>query len=100
MVSLYYSLPKEKESDCEKFNLSVALIPGTLVPSFCLFLSYLMVFVLLLICFFYVSVNLFTKYFFLLQYERNQYINYHVMFVPPEKTNDDEKIYRLRIEVL
>ncbi|XP_023276375.1 complement C3-like [Seriola lalandi dorsalis] len=28
MVSLYYALPKEKESDCQKFNLSVALIPG------------------------------------------------------------------------
>lgn len=28
MVSLYYALPKEKESDCQKFNLSVQLIPG------------------------------------------------------------------------
>ncbi|XP_060949245.1 complement C3-like isoform X2 [Limanda limanda] len=27
MVSLYYALPKEKESDCEKFNMSVKLIP-------------------------------------------------------------------------
>eukprot|EP00066_Takifugu_rubripes_P006969 XP_003972135.1 PREDICTED: complement C3-like [Takifugu rubripes] len=27
MVSLYYALPKEKESDCQKFNLSVQLIP-------------------------------------------------------------------------
>ncbi|XP_034543361.1 complement C3-like [Notolabrus celidotus] len=27
MVSLYYALPKEKESDCKKFNLSVQLIP-------------------------------------------------------------------------
>uniref|UniRef100_A0A4W6GAQ6 Anaphylatoxin-like domain-containing protein n=1 Tax=Lates calcarifer TaxID=8187 RepID=A0A4W6GAQ6_LATCA len=27
MVSLYYALPKEKESDCTKFNLSVELIP-------------------------------------------------------------------------
>nr|ADU33222.1 complement component c3 [Epinephelus coioides] len=27
MVSLYYALPKEKESDCEKFNVSVQLIP-------------------------------------------------------------------------
>uniref|UniRef100_A0A4W6GAQ1 Anaphylatoxin-like domain-containing protein n=1 Tax=Lates calcarifer TaxID=8187 RepID=A0A4W6GAQ1_LATCA len=30
MVSLYYALPKEKESDCTKFNLSVELIPGDL----------------------------------------------------------------------
>ncbi|XP_051240231.1 complement C3 isoform X2 [Dicentrarchus labrax] len=27
MVSLYYALPKEKESDCQRFNLSVELIP-------------------------------------------------------------------------
>ncbi|XP_019117290.2 complement C3-like isoform X2 [Larimichthys crocea] len=27
MVSLYYALPIEKESDCQKFNLSVQLIP-------------------------------------------------------------------------
>ncbi|XP_026216242.1 complement C3-like [Anabas testudineus] len=27
MVAFYYFLPKEKESDCQKFNLSVALIP-------------------------------------------------------------------------
>ncbi|KAM4604389.1 complement C3-like [Polymixia lowei] len=27
VVSLYYSLPKEKESDCQKFNLSVELLP-------------------------------------------------------------------------
>ena len=33
MVSLYYALPKETESDCQKFNLSVQLKPGDLVPS-------------------------------------------------------------------
>ncbi|KAM8771712.1 complement C3-like isoform 2-T2 [Acanthopagrus schlegelii] len=27
MVSLYYALPKEKDSDCQKFNLSVEAIP-------------------------------------------------------------------------
>nr|XP_046263009.1 complement C3-like [Scatophagus argus] len=27
MVSLYYALPKEKESDCQRFNLSVQLLP-------------------------------------------------------------------------
>ncbi|XP_028449056.1 complement C3 [Perca flavescens] len=27
MVSLYYALPKEKDSDCQKFNLSVQLLP-------------------------------------------------------------------------
>ncbi|XP_044201965.1 complement C3-like [Thunnus albacares] len=27
MVSLYYALPKEKESDCQQFNLSVELLP-------------------------------------------------------------------------
>ncbi|KAM4751408.1 complement C3-like [Anableps anableps] len=27
MVSLYYAIPKEKESDCQKFNVSVQVIP-------------------------------------------------------------------------
>ncbi|XP_045904440.1 complement C3-like [Micropterus dolomieu] len=27
MVSMYYTLPKEKETDCQKFNLSVQLLP-------------------------------------------------------------------------
>ncbi|XP_037619831.1 complement C3-like isoform X4 [Sebastes umbrosus] len=27
MVSLYYAMPKEKESDCQKFNMSVQLLP-------------------------------------------------------------------------
>uniref|UniRef100_A0A671YE26 NTR domain-containing protein n=1 Tax=Sparus aurata TaxID=8175 RepID=A0A671YE26_SPAAU len=31
MVSLYYTLPTEKESDCQKFNVSVQLIPGNFV---------------------------------------------------------------------
>uniref|UniRef100_A0A8C7XA64 Alpha-macroglobulin receptor-binding domain-containing protein n=1 Tax=Oryzias sinensis TaxID=183150 RepID=A0A8C7XA64_9TELE len=35
MVSLYYALPEEKESDCQKFNVSVKLLPGN-----CLFLEY------------------------------------------------------------
>uniref|UniRef100_A0A671YHA0 Complement C3-like n=1 Tax=Sparus aurata TaxID=8175 RepID=A0A671YHA0_SPAAU len=30
MVSLYYALPSEKESDCQKFNMSVQLIPGNM----------------------------------------------------------------------
>ncbi|XP_041789937.1 complement C3-like [Chelmon rostratus] len=30
MVSLYYALPKERESDCQKFNLSVQLLPEKL----------------------------------------------------------------------
>ncbi|MEQ2296185.1 hypothetical protein AMECASPLE_022350 [Ameca splendens] len=30
MVSLYYAIPKEKESDCQKFNVSVEVIPETL----------------------------------------------------------------------
>lgn len=28
MVSLYYALPKEKASDCQKFDMKVQLIPG------------------------------------------------------------------------
>ncbi|XP_045902752.1 complement C3-like isoform X2 [Micropterus dolomieu] len=30
MVSMYYALPKEKETDCQKFNLSVQLLPEKL----------------------------------------------------------------------
>lgn len=30
MVSLYYALPSEKENDCQKFNMSVQLIPGNM----------------------------------------------------------------------
>ncbi|XP_038554036.1 complement C3-like [Micropterus salmoides] len=30
MVSLYYALPKEKESDCQKFNMTVQLLPEKL----------------------------------------------------------------------
>ncbi|KAM9769659.1 complement C3-like isoform 1-T1 [Menidia menidia] len=33
MVSLYYALPKEKESDCKKFDLKVELIPEKLADS-------------------------------------------------------------------
>ncbi|MEQ2305357.1 hypothetical protein AMECASPLE_036960, partial [Ameca splendens] len=29
MVSLFYAIPKEKHSDCQKFNLSVQLLPET-----------------------------------------------------------------------
>uniref|UniRef100_A0A3P9IWJ0 Complement component c3a, duplicate 5 n=1 Tax=Oryzias latipes TaxID=8090 RepID=A0A3P9IWJ0_ORYLA len=31
MVSLYYALPEEKESDCQKFDMSVQLLPGNFV---------------------------------------------------------------------
>uniref|UniRef100_A0A3P9H9A7 Alpha-macroglobulin receptor-binding domain-containing protein n=1 Tax=Oryzias latipes TaxID=8090 RepID=A0A3P9H9A7_ORYLA len=35
MVSLYYALPEEKESDCQKFDMSVKLLPGNcLFPEF------------------------------------------------------------------
>lgn len=30
VVSLYYALPSEKENDCQKFNMSVQLIPGNM----------------------------------------------------------------------
>ncbi|KAM9792656.1 complement C3-like [Neosynchiropus ocellatus] len=33
MVSLYYAIPKEKESDCGRYNLSVQLIPDTIEGS-------------------------------------------------------------------
>lgn len=39
MVSLYYALPKERESDCTMFNLTVKLTEGNVVHSlsFCSF---------------------------------------------------------------
>uniref|UniRef100_A0A672HBB9 Complement C3-like n=1 Tax=Salarias fasciatus TaxID=181472 RepID=A0A672HBB9_SALFA len=33
MVSVYYALPQEKQSDCQRFNMSVELIPGHLLLS-------------------------------------------------------------------
>uniref|UniRef100_A0A672GY97 Anaphylatoxin-like domain-containing protein n=1 Tax=Salarias fasciatus TaxID=181472 RepID=A0A672GY97_SALFA len=33
MVSVYYALPQEKQSDCQRFNMSVELIPGNLLLS-------------------------------------------------------------------
>lgn len=81
MVSLYYALPKEKESDCQRFNLSVQLLPGNLVP----------------------SVSLLTLIYFVLtsasfSYEKR--LIFIQIFVPPEKMAEDEKIYRLKITVL
>ena len=40
MVSLYYRPPKEEESDCQKFNLSVQLIKGKLMTCLFLFIYY------------------------------------------------------------
>lgn len=31
LVSLYYAKPKERESDCQNFTLSVDLVEGTLM---------------------------------------------------------------------
>lgn len=45
LVSLYYAKPKERESDCQNFTLSVDLIEGTLmsfISSF--YFTYLYVF--------------------------------------------------------
>lgn len=37
MVSLFYALPKEKHSDCQKFNMTVQLLPGSSTCVLCLF---------------------------------------------------------------
>ncbi|XP_023815208.1 complement C3 isoform X1 [Oryzias latipes] len=34
MVSLYYALPEEKESDCQKFNVSVQLLPAKKIGNY------------------------------------------------------------------
>lgn len=40
MVSLYYAMPREKASDCQKFHLSVQLIPGKAALSLFAFLVF------------------------------------------------------------
>lgn len=40
MVSLYYALPKEKASNCQKFDMSVQLIPGKAALSLFAFLVF------------------------------------------------------------
>uniref|UniRef100_A0A3Q3JSW3 NTR domain-containing protein n=1 Tax=Monopterus albus TaxID=43700 RepID=A0A3Q3JSW3_MONAL len=44
MVAAYYVLPQEEDSDCQKFGLTVQLLPGHLVPSvsFCLLLIFVL----------------------------------------------------------
>lgn len=68
MVSLYYAVPKEKETNCQKFNLSVQLLLGNL-------------------SFHQVLFN-----------ESGLYA--HLKFVPPEKMDGDETIYKMKIEIL
>lgn len=105
MVSLYYALSTEKESDCQKFNMSVELIPGNLPPlvSCCLFViicHHLSVCLLLCACFVFPNCilrvqhsvkyfSLMTKDFMLMRYVASA-----------EKMDDEEKIYKLRIQVL
>lgn len=43
LVSLYYAKPKEKESDCQNFTLSVELTPGNLMSFISSFFTYLFV---------------------------------------------------------
>lgn len=83
MVSLYYALPKEKESDCKNFNLSVQLLPGNvslLVPI--LSVSCLFVFCLVVL------------------WEKQ--INRMLIkcIAPTEKMDDEGMVYKLKIEVL
>lgn len=71
MVSLYYALPKEKESDCQKFNVSVKLIEGN-----DLLLSQTLA----------VTGKIFELFF--------------ASFLPAESMQDNKQTYKLTIKVL
>lgn len=69
MVSLYYALPKEKVSDCQKFDMSVRLIPRK------------------------ASLSPFSD-------EKKGTQWWLGVFAPTDKMDEDEKVYKLRIDVL
>lgn len=72
MLSLYYALPKEKPSDCQKFDLSVELIPGKAAPSP-----------------------------FPGERRKKKKAQWWTdAFAPTDKTDEHEKVYKLRIDIL
>lgn len=114
MVSLYYALPKEKESDCQKFNLSLQLIPGQInyihmgvsphQPGrlFYHFTCVLQTNSSILIIhpgsfvWFFISVfrtNTFVRNMNWLNGQKNA-------FLPTDKRDEAERVYKLRIDVL
>lgn len=87
MVSLYYGLPKEKENNCDRFNLSVQVFQGTWFN------------------FFSISENIFLHLtfssltalpFFSLRSCRLR----HLVFASTEKLDEVESVYKLTIKVL
>lgn len=87
MVSLYYALPKEKKSNCDRFNLSVQVFEGTWFY------------------FFSISENIFLHLtfssltalpFFSLRSCRLR----HLVFASTEKLDEVESVYKLTIKVL
>lgn len=85
MVSLYYALPKEKESDCQKFNLSVQLLPGNLS---------LHVTILSVVCLLSQLVGLVVLW--------EKQINEMLIkcIAPTVKMDEEERVYKLKIEVM
>lgn len=79
--SLYYALPSEKQSNCQKFNLTVQLLPGNFSVFCGCFLFYLCLFFLYLPVYLYEQTN--SK-----------------VVSPLERVDGDQMIYKMKIAVL
>lgn len=87
MVSLYYALPKEKKSNCDRFNLSVQVFEGTWFY------------------FFSISENIFPHLTFssltaLPFFSLRSCCLRHLVFASTEKLDEVESVYKLTIKVL
>lgn len=87
MVSLYYALPKEKKSNCDRFNLSVQVFEGTWFYFFSISEN-----ILLHLTF----SSLTALPFFSLRSCRLR----HLVFASTEKLNEVESVYKLTVKVL
>lgn len=87
MVSLYYALPKEKKSNCDRFNLSVQVFEGTWFYFFSISEN-----ILLHLTF----SSLTALPFFSLRSCRLR----HLVFASTEKLDEVESVYKLTIKVL
>lgn len=84
MVSLFYALPKEKHSDCQKFNMTVQLLPGSSTCVLCLF----------------VCLHELVLYLTAVTFHQTNRVQTILSVVFPEKTSEVEKIYNMRILLL
>lgn len=87
MVSLYYALPKEKKSNCDRFNLSVQVFEGTWFYFFSISENILL----------HLTISSLTALpFFSLRSCRLR----HLVFASTEKLDEVESVYKLTIKVL